>query len=166
MWLVERDQGFRKSTMTVQSAQSSSSTCSGDLNRDGDQPTWHIIIPIITITSDTSYDLKRDSEGTTGRDKSAPIPSSKIFSLLDRKSTLFPVLEMLPADGCLFSTNLVSCFTEHFMELKVIAEEKRSYIQHSRNSRLITSQDRQNYSKTLNPFAMDSSFPFLKFKWP
>lgn len=37
---------------------------------------------------------------------------------------------------------------------------------HSQNSRLITSQDRQNYSKTLNPFAMDLSFSVLKFKWP
>lgn len=99
---------------------------SRDLKCDGDKATWHTIISIITITSETSYDLKRDSEGTTGRDKSAPIPSSKIFSLLDGKGTLFPVLEMVPADGCLFSTNLVSCLTERFMDSKVIVEEKNN----------------------------------------
>lgn len=124
-WL-NATKGSEKARWQYKLHSQSSSTCSGDLDCDGDQPTWHIIIPIITITSETSYDLKRDSEGTTGRDKSAPIPSSKIFSLPDRKSTLFPVLEMLPADGCLFSTNLVSCFTECFMELKVIAEDKKS----------------------------------------
>lgn len=103
--LAEHGSGFLEVFMCISMMVQTAQLILGDLQCEADQATWHIIIPIITITSETSHDLKPDSEGTTGRDKSAPIPASKIFSLLDRESTLFPVLSMLRADGSLFSTN-------------------------------------------------------------
>lgn len=97
----------------------------GDLQYEADQATWHIIIPIITITSETSHGLKRDSEGTTGRDKSAPIPASKIFSLLDRE----PTFVSCPVDAAsLWKPNFpqTNLFYRTFYNLEVFAAEKKN----------------------------------------